>query len=348
MNRRWSNVLLLTALLIASGALTSAVWRFGGREAQAEPVRLAPVASSPDPDDLPNTIALQQPILAPQPGDPPGFTRVPAPKVAGGARRIGIQIGHWQTDTVPPELRRLEVQTGTSWNGLSEVEVTMEIANQMSDLLTSHGYVVDILPTTVPAGYIADVFVSLHMDGDGTGENSGYKLAHGTRRGPYEQQLLEDIKDEFGTATGLPYDGLRITGNMRAFYGFSWQRYRSATSPFTPSVILELGYLSNDGDRALAVRHPDVLARGVASGIERFLSEVPSTELFGKDLLLPPTRAAFSPSPSPCPQRPSSFATRRAAASSMSGSACRIAAASGIPAGLLTSIDSTPCCSSAS
>ncbi len=304
MNWRWSNVLLLTALLIASGALVSAVWRVGGREAQAEPVRPALVASEPDPGDLPNTIALQQPILAPKPGDPPGYTRVPAPKVEGGARRVGIQIGHWQTDNVPPELRRLEVQTGTSWNGLSEVEVTMEIANWISDLLKSHGYLVDILPTTVPAGYLADTFVALHMDGDGTGENSGYKLAHGTRRGPYEQLLLDDIKDEYGSATGLPYDALRISAGMRGYYGFSWQRYRSATSPFTPSVIIEMGYLSNDGDRALAMDHPDVLARAIANGIERFLSEVPSTELFGKDLLLPPTRQAFpgvSPSASPSP-----------------------------------------------
>lgn len=299
MNRRWSNLLLLTALLIASGALVSAVWRVGGHEAQAEPVRPAMVASEPDAGDLPNTIALQQPILAPKAGDPPGYTRVPAPKVEGGARRIGIQIGHWQTDNVPPELRRLEVQTGTSWDGLTEVEVTMEIANRISDLLKSHGYLVDILPTTIPAGYLADAFVALHMDGDGTGENSGYKAAHGSRRGPYEQQLLEDIKDEYGAATGLRWDPEHISRNMTGYYGVSWQRYRSSTSPFTPSVILEMGFLSNDDDRALAVNHPEILARGVANGIVRFLSEVPSTELFGKDLLLPPTRPAFSPSPSP-------------------------------------------------
>jgi N-acetylmuramoyl-L-alanine amidase len=296
---RLSNVLLLAALLVASGALVSAIWRFNGPDAQAVAVRPAMEASAPDPDDLPNTFAAAQPIASPKAGDPPGYTRVPAPKVPGGVRRIGIQIGHWQTENVPPELRRLEIQTGTSWNGLSELSVSMEIANQTADLLRSHGYIVDILPTTVPEGYLADTFVSLHMDGDGTGENSGYKLAHGTRRGPYEQQLLQAVKDEYGAATALSYDGLRITNNMKAYYAFSWQRYRSATSPFTPSVILEMGYLSNDGDRALAVDHPDVLARGIANGIERFLSEVPSTELFGKDLLLPPTRRAFSPSPSP-------------------------------------------------
>ena len=301
MNRRISNVLLLTALLIASGALVSVIWAAGGRDVQAQaPIPPAIEASPADPDDLPNTFAFSQPIASAKPGDPAGYTRVAAPKVDGGARRIGIQIGHWQTENVPSELRRLEVQTGTSWDGLSELTVSMEIANQLADLLRSHGYLVDIIPTTVPSGYLADTFVSLHMDGDGTGENSGYKLAHGSRRGPYEQQLLEAIKDEYGAATGLDYDQAHVSRNMLGYFAFSWQRYRSATSPFTPSVILEMGFLSNDGDRALALDHPDVLARGIANGIERFLSEVPSTELFGKDLLLPPTRQAF-PSPSPSP-----------------------------------------------
>lgn len=302
MNRRLSNVLLLAALLVASGALVSAVWRVASPDINAVAVRPAMEATNADPDDPPNTFGGSQPIVSAKPGDPPGYTRVPAPRVEDGPRRIGIQVGHWMTDNVPPELRRLEIQTGTSWNGLTEVEVSLVIATRLKALLESHGYVVDLIPTTVPQGYLADVFIALHMDGDGTGENSGYKMAHGSRRGPYEQQLLEDVKDEYGRLTGLDYDGQRITNAMRAYYGFSWQRYRSATSPFTPSVILEMGYLSNDDDRALAVDHPDVISRGIANGIERFLSEVPSTELFGKDLLLPPTRPAFpSPSPSATP-----------------------------------------------
>ena len=294
-------MLPLAALLIASGALVSSIWRYGGPDAQAlVPPNPAMEATPADPGDPPNTFGFSQPIVAAKPGDPPGYTRVPAPKVEGGARRIGIQVGHWMTDNVPPELRRLEVQTGTSWNGITETQVTLDIATRLAALLRSHGYIVDILPTTIPAGYLADAFVALHMDGDGTGENSGYKLAHGSRRGPFEQQLLDDIKAEYGAATGLRYDADRVSRAMLGYFAFSWQRYRSATSPFTPSVIIELGFLSNDSDRELAMDHPAVLATGLANGIERFLSEVPSTELFGKDLLLPPTRPAFGP-PTPSP-----------------------------------------------
>lgn len=294
---------MLAALLVASGALVGAIWRFGGPDVQAvAPPRPAMEATAADPGDPPNTYGFTQPVESAMPGDPIEYTRVPAPQVDGGARRIGIQVGHWMTENVPSELRRLEVQTGTTWDGITETQVSLDIAARVAALLRSHGYLVDIIPTTVPSGYLADAFVSLHLDGDGTGENSGFKLAHGSRRGPYEQQLLEDIKAEYGAATGLDYDQAHVTRNMLGYYGFSWQRYRSATSPFTPSVILEMGYLSNDGDRALAMDQPDVLARGIANGIERFLSEVPSTELFGKDLLLAPTRPAFpSPSASPSP-----------------------------------------------
>ena len=300
-NRHWSKTFVSAALLVASGALVSVVWRTAGQDIQASAVSAPAIEATPaDPGAPPNTFGFTQPIVAAKPGDPPGYTRIPAPKVEGGPRRIGIQVGHWMTENVPPELRVLEVQTGTSWDGITETQVTLEIARQLAALLRSHGYTVDIVPTTVPAGYLADTFVSLHMDGDGTGENSGYKLAHGGRRAPYEQQLLEDIKAEYGAATGLPYDADRINRNMINYFAFSWQRYRSATSPFTPSVILEMGFLSNDGDRALAMDHPDVVARGIANGIERFLSEVPSTELFGKDLLLPPGRPAF-PRPVPSP-----------------------------------------------
>jgi len=292
-------------LLVASGATVSAIWRFAAPDifARLEPIPLSIEASAADPGDPPNTFGGSQAIVSPKPGDPPGYTRVPAPKVEGGARRIGIQVGHWQTDNVPPELRRLEVQTGTSWDGITETEVSLEIATRLADLLKSHGYIVDIIPTTVPQGYLADAFVALHLDGDGVGTAEGYKLAHGSRRGPFEQQLLQDLSDEYGAATGFAIDP-NVTANMRGYFAFNWQRYRSATSPFTPSVILEMGFLSNDGDREFIMNNPDRAAMGIANGIERFLSEVPSTELFGKDLLLPPTRPAFpkpSVSPSPTP-----------------------------------------------
>src|SRR5438132_10025007 len=81
--------------------------------------------------------------------------RIPKPAMPTGPRRIGIQVGHWMTDQVPAELgTRITFQTGTSWAGVQEVDVNMDIAQRIKAQLVSRGYVVDIIPTTVPVGYL--------------------------------------------------------------------------------------------------------------------------------------------------------------------------------------------------
>jgi N-acetylmuramoyl-L-alanine amidase len=232
-----------------------------------------------------------------------GLVRITKPKVdPSSPRRVGIQVGHWQTTDVPTEYgTRIQAQTGTSWAGYTEVDVTMEIASRMAALLEAQGLKVDILPTTIPAGYLADVFVALHCDGDGVGELSGFKMAHGSRRGPYEDKLLAAIKGTYAQATGLSYDAEHVSRNMTGYYAANWSRYQHAVSPFTPATIIELGFLSNDDDRTLLVDHPDVVATGVVNGILAFLDANPRSKIFGEDLLIPqsPIRQGQAASPSP-------------------------------------------------
>lgn len=297
MNRRLSHVLLITAVLVASGALVSAVWRYASPD----------VSANPTADPLVYIDTLLGPvgavtILPAKSGDPAGYVRIAPPKVPDGPRRVGIQVGHWMTQNVPPELQRLEDQTGASWEGVNEVDINLDIAQRVATLLQSKGLAVDVLPTTIPAGYVADAVVALHADSDGVGDNSGFKMAHSTRRSPYEDQLLNDVRDEYAAATGLDWDGTRITKAMTQYYLFAWNRFRSSTSPFTPSVILEMGYISNDSDRSLMTDQADLVATGIANGILRFLGEVPSTTIFAKDLVLPPTRAFPIPTQTATPK----------------------------------------------
>jgi N-acetylmuramoyl-L-alanine amidase len=227
------------------------------------------------------------------------YTRVARPTLTG-PRRVGIQAGHWLTTEAPPELWRLVAQTGTTWNGVREVDINLDIAKRIKALLETKGVVVDILPTVVPAGYLADAFVSLHGDGDGTGAKSGFKMAYSTRRTPYEQDLLLELKDEYRNATGLEYDAVGVTRNMLGYWNFNWQRYKNATAAHTPSVILEMGFVSNDHDRELMTEQADLVANGIAKGILRFLDDHPREKLFGQDLLVPAV-PAFGPPPSPRP-----------------------------------------------
>lgn len=234
------------------------------------------------------------------PGDPPGWVRIPRPNVPAGPRRVGIQAGHWRTNEAPPDLWQLLAQTGASAGGATETETNLEIAERVAELLRAQGLAVDVLPTIIPPGYVADAFVALHSDGDATGVKSGFKLAHATRRTPHEEALQRLLTEEYGSATGLDYDSAGISRNMTGYYALSWSRIRYATSPFTPSVILEMGFLTNDHDRELIIGRQDVLAGAIASGIVRFLEATPRDALFGQDLVVPPQPSRFrSPRPSP-------------------------------------------------
>src|SRR5207249_12132122 len=123
-----------------------------------------PMLQDIDPEDL--DPARDVPGVPPVALAPPGGAvvlangvRIPKPAMPTGARRIGIQVGHWMTDQVPAELgTRITFQTGTSWAGVQEVDVNLDIAQRIKAQLTARGYIVDIIPTTMPVGYLADVF----------------------------------------------------------------------------------------------------------------------------------------------------------------------------------------------
>jgi hypothetical protein len=264
-----------------------------------------PMLQDIDPEDL--DPSRDVPGVPPVALAPPGGAfvqqngvRIPKPAMPTGPRRIGIQVGHLDTDKVPAELgSRIVFQTGTSWGGVDEVDVNLDIAERVKAQLIARGYAVDIIPTTVPPGYLADVFLSLHMDGDETQQKSGFKIAHGSRRGPYEDRLVSLLREEYAKQTGLEWDATGISRNMTGYYAFNWGRYQHAAAAHTPAAILEMGFLSSRDDRNLMLEHGDGVALAIVNGIQRFLDEVPRTKMFGEDLIVAPQRGRASPSPTP-------------------------------------------------
>jgi N-acetylmuramoyl-L-alanine amidase-like protein len=304
----------LLAVLVASLAVVSAVALFGGSiipDARAAGVAVPaggplPLAVEPDPDEPPPMDLEAPPVALAPPGGAivqQGLVRIPKPKIdLKGARKVGIQIGHLNTTDVPKEYgTRIQFQTGTSWAGFTEVDVTLEIADRIATLLKAQGIEVDILPTTVPEGYLADAFIALHCDGDGVGELSGFKMAHSSRRNPYEDSLLSSVKNSYAKATGMSYDTEHISRAMINLYSFNWSRYQHATSPFTPSTIIELGFLSNDDDREILVNHADRVAAGIVNGLLNFLDTHQRSKLFADDLLIPQAPIRQGPAGTPQP-----------------------------------------------
>jgi N-acetylmuramoyl-L-alanine amidase len=188
-----------------------------------------------------------------------------------GAKRVGLQAGHWRTDEVPSELRGLGA--GASGGGKSEWEVNLEIARRTAEILEAAGVEVDILPTTLPVEYRAHLFLSIHADGDASGVQRGFKLGRAVWSATPEadDRLMSDLGDAYGAVTGMPIDPIGASRRMTAYYAFNSRRYCHAIVPGVPSAILEAGYLTSAVDRQLLIGDPSLAARGIATGLLRYL-----------------------------------------------------------------------------
>ena len=200
----------------------------------------------------------------------------PQSSSAAPAWRVGLQAGHWRSAELPDELASLRNSTGTAAGGYREYQVNLDIANRAAEYLRAAGVTVDVLPATVPPSYLADAFVAIHADGSASTRISGWKAAGHWRDWEASTALVDALKAEYGPASGLSWDGGRISSGMRGYYALSSGRFRHSISTNTPGVILELGYLTNPSDRSLMTQQADRLARGVANGVLRFLQSEPA------------------------------------------------------------------------
>lgn len=205
------------------------------------------------------------PVPTPEPSPVPTMTPVPAPP------RIGVQVGHWKSSDLPDELARLRTSTGAYVAGYAEADVNYQIAVRVVALLQEQGFTVDLLPATVPPGYQADAFVAVHADGASSAASRGFKVATPFRTSRASQHLADVMIAEYAAVTRLPRD-YAVTMNMRGYYAFNSRR-EYAVAPTTPSVIIETGFLTNPTDRAMLTRQPDLVAKGIANGVIRYISE---------------------------------------------------------------------------
>ncbi len=191
--------------------------------------------------------------------------------VALGPPRVGLQIGHEGAAGQPFELMHLRGNTGGHAGSLSEVAVNRAVARALEAQLREAGVVVDVLGATPPQGYRADLLLALHADSVTDSARSGYKSAiFDPPRSYLERTLKATIDSAYLQATGLADDTPNTTDNMRHYYAFNFRTYRHSVHPATPSLIVELGYLSSPYDAAL-LQDPERVAGALGTGVEAFL-----------------------------------------------------------------------------
>jgi hypothetical protein len=265
MHRTLRSLVVLTPLLVAPVLMVPA--------AASTPVALA----APSEQEACSRSTEPPPPVPGEPGSSSfwGRYRQPLPPAEvynpPGPKRVGLQAGHWRTEEVPPELRGLGA--GASGGGKSEWEVNLDLAERTAALLRAYGVEVEILPTTLPIEYKAHAFLSIHADGDETGARQGYKLGRAAWSATPEadDRLMAAISEAYASATRMPLDPVGASRRMTAYYAFNSRRFCHAIAPGTPSAILETGYLTSAVDRQILLGDPDAVARGIASGLLRYL-----------------------------------------------------------------------------
>lgn len=178
---------------------------------------------------------------------PPTITPMPR-------ERIGIVAGHSDNDSgaVCPD-------------GLTEVEVNINVAELVRARLDNAGFDVDLLSEfdNKLEGYSATSLVSIHADSCDyiNDEATGFKVAGSLdTQIPVESDRLSScLIDRYSRATGLKFHAGSITYDMQYYHA-----YREI-APDTPAAIIEVGFLNLDRD--ILVNRANVVADGVADGI---------------------------------------------------------------------------------
>ncbi len=199
--------------------------------------------------------------------------RIAITNLLKGPVRVGIQVGHLDSQLHPEEHADLRFNTGGHAAGIDEVDVNARVAAELQSLLLASGVQVDILPASVPVDYSADAFVSLHADSVLDEARSGYKSAYfEPLRNRIDPLLKQHIDAAWLPASGLRDDALNTSSGMFRYYAFN-PAARHSVNPRTPALLVEMGYISNPADRRF-LADPRLPAALLAEGILAFLTDM--------------------------------------------------------------------------
>ena len=168
--------------------------------------------------------------------------------------------------------------------GLEEYRLNLIVAEKLQQLLEKRGYAVMMIRTThdvdisnaeraqIANSLNADAFIRIHANGSDNSQKNGILTICQTKNNPYngylhDQSYLlsEMVLDEMIKSTGANRIHVWETDTMT---GINWCEI--------PTTIVEMGFMSNEEeDRKMATdSYQDLLARGIADGIDRYFESL--------------------------------------------------------------------------
>ncbi len=253
-----SRLIVVVSCLAAVGAMVYGLWW------PRLPAGVAPEATLPP---VSSTVPSSNPLLSTTPpADPSPSVTPPATPLAdesppAAVPHIGIVVGHWGNDV-----------GAICDDGLTEVEINLDIAQRVVHVLQALGYQADLLEEFDPrlTGYQADALVSIHADSckaypNATPPASGFKVAsvEDSLVPEEEEQLVTCLAQCYAARTGMYFHSNSITFDMTRYHTFY------EVNSHTPAAIIEAGFMF--ADRQILTQRADLVAQGIADGIVCFI-----------------------------------------------------------------------------
>ena len=183
--------------------------------------------------------------------------KTPKP-VGSGSKKIVIDAGHGGTDC------------GAIRENINEKDITLDVSKQVRDMLVKKGYIVQMTRDTdeyvslqdrvsISENFNADIFISIHVNSSTGDEANGIETHY------YHQNSL------FLAQTVHAALASEIYAKNRGLFKSKFYVINHTT---VPAVLLEIGFISNDAERAelTTPKRKQATAQAISEGIIDYIN----------------------------------------------------------------------------
>lgn len=200
------------------------------------------------------TVATTKPATTTTVTTPAATTKVPK-----GTRKVVIDAGHGGSDY------------GAIRNGINEKDITLDVAKRVEALLKKEGYAVKMTRTSdvyvslqgrcdISNAYDPDIFVSIHVNSSVRPEITGIETHY------YHQESMSLAQTLHSSLAS------NINSKNRGLFKSKFYVINHTTAP---SILMEIGFISNDGERAQLVseKRKQDTAKAIAEGVKNYFKQ---------------------------------------------------------------------------